>query len=250
MRARCGWSPLAGTIGRMNDSAVDIIFEEGPCFVLNKPPGLLTQAPPGIDSLEFRFKALLRRRLDRQEGKIYLGLPHRLDRPVSGAILFARHVRAARRLSEQFEARTVRKVYWALIEGDPPESSGTWRDFLRKIPGQAQAEQVDPAHPDAREAVLHYNRLGSTPLGSWLEIELETGRMHQIRIQAAARGLPIVGDALYGARQSFGEPHADDRLRAIALHGRRLEFRHPMHHEPRQVEAPLPRAWSAMRLEA
>ncbi|MEX0866834.1 MAG: RluA family pseudouridine synthase [Pirellulales bacterium] len=232
----------------MNNSTVEIIFEEGPCFVLNKPPGLLTQAPPGIDSLESRFKALLRRRLDRQDGKIYLGLPHRLDRPVSGAILFARHVRAARRLSEQFEARTIRKVYWALVEGEPAKPSGTWRDFLRKIPGEAKAEQVDATHPDAREAVLHFKRLASTPAGSLLEIELETGRMHQIRIQAASRGLPIVGDALYGAVQSFGEPHADDRLRAIALHGRRLEFRHPMHHEPRQVEAPLPDAWRSLGL--
>src|SRR5690348_16402309 len=101
----------------MTDLSLDILYEEGPCLVVNKPAGLSTQAPPGIDSLEVRVKEFYRARREQQEGKVYLGVPHRLDRPVSGAIVFARHVRAARRLSEQFENRLVRKLYWVCVEG-------------------------------------------------------------------------------------------------------------------------------------
>src|SRR5689334_12976722 len=109
----------------------DILYEQGPCLVVNKPPGLLTQAPPGIDSLELRVKRFLKAR-EHQPGNVYLGVPHRVDRPVSGVIVLAKHVRAARRLSEQFEARTVRKIYWALVEGHVTPESGTWTDQLKK----------------------------------------------------------------------------------------------------------------------
>jgi 23S rRNA pseudouridine1911/1915/1917 synthase len=93
-----------------------LLYESGPCYVVNKPSGLLTQAPPGIDSLEARMKELLKAR-EQKEGNVYLGVPHRLDRPVSGAMVLARHARAARRLSEQFEARTVHKKFWACVSG-------------------------------------------------------------------------------------------------------------------------------------
>ena len=105
---------------------------------MNKPAGILTQAPAGIDSLEVRVKAFYRER-EQKEGNIYLGLPHRLDRPVSGAIVFARHVRAAQRLSAQFENRTVTKVYWAVVEGDVQPDEGTWTDHLHKRHGMAQS---------------------------------------------------------------------------------------------------------------
>src|SRR6188474_3098113 len=100
----------------------EILYEQGPVLAINKPPGLATQSPPGIDSLELRLKAFIKER-DQKPGKVYLGVPHRLDRCASGVILFARHVRAARRISKQFENRTVRKVYWACVQGEvtPPE---------------------------------------------------------------------------------------------------------------------------------
>lgn len=223
-------------------SPVEILYEVGPCLVVNKPAGVLTQAPPGIDSLESRIKQFLKVR-DQKPGKVYLGVPHRLDRPASGAMVFAKHVRAARRLSEQFEARVVRKLYWAWVSGHVSPADGVWRDWIRKVPEQARAEIVAPDQPDAREAVLHYRTLATVPAGSWLEIELETGRMHQIRVQAGSRGHPLWGDALYGSTVEFGELSADVRLRAIALHARRLEFRHPMTHEPVAVEAPPPAYW-------
>jgi len=226
----------------MLDPGFQILYEEGPCLVVCKPPGLSTQAPAGIDSLEVRIKTFLRQR-DLRPGYVYLGVPHRLDRPASGAIVFGKHSRAARRLARQFEKRLVKKTYWAGVEGlvTPPE--GTWEDYLRKIPGQARAEVVAPDHPEARLARLNYRTLASGSGVTWLEIELLTGRTHQIRIQAASRGHPLLGDAQYGATLPFGPQHEDERLRAIALHARTLEFRHPMTKEIVCVTAPLPEFW-------
>lgn len=206
---------------------------------------MLTQAPPGIDSLEVRIKDFLKVR-DHKPGKVYLGVPHRLDRPASGAMVFAKHVRAARRLAEQFEARTVEKIYWACVTGRVEPEAGTWQDQIRKIEGEARAEIVSEAHPEGRAAVLHYRTIDRAAWGTWLEITLETGRNHQIRVQAAARGHPVLGDTLYGSDSCFGEVHADERLRAIALHARSLAFRHPMTHDEVTVTAPLDKAWRAL----
>ncbi len=170
----------------------DILLEDGPVLVVHKPAGIATQAPPGIDSLEARIRTFLKER-DPNPGNIYLGIPHRLDRPVSGVMVFARHVRAARRLAKQFEARTVRKLYWAAVAGQVEPPSGTWIDTLWKVYGQPRTQVVDAAHPEGQHAVLHYRTLGHHPHGTWLEIELETGRTHQIRVQAASRGLSGIG---------------------------------------------------------
>ncbi|REJ70509.1 MAG: RluA family pseudouridine synthase [Planctomycetota bacterium] len=231
----------------MSEHPVDILYEVGPCLVVAKPSGVLTQAPPGIDSLELRLKSFLKAR-DGKTGNIYLGVPHRLDRPVSGAMVFARHVRASRRISDQFATRTVKKVYWACVSGHVEPREGTWNDYVRKIPGQPQAEIVAADQADGREAVLHYRVIGETQFGSWLSIELETGRMHQIRVQAAARGHAVLGDAMYGSTVSFGEAFEDERLRAIALHARQLGLQHPMTQEAVDVTAPLPEAWAALQL--
>ena len=182
----------------MSAMGFDILDEEGPCLVVAKPAGLLTQAPPYIDSLERRIKQFLKQR-DEKPGRVYLGVPHRLDRPVSGVLVMARHVRAARRLSEQFERRMVDKTYWALLEGVVAGGEGTWIDAVRKIPDQAQAEIVAANDPDGRQAVLHYRVRQRWPTHTFVELTLETGRFHQIRIQAASRGWPVLGDLRYGA---------------------------------------------------
>ncbi len=226
---------------------LEILYDNGPCLVVNKPSGLLTQAPAGIDSLEVRVKEFYRQR-EKKEGKIYLGLPHRLDRPVSGAIVFARHVRAARKLSSQFENRTVEKVYWAFVEGSVQPDEGTWTDYLYKRHGMAHVEVVDRDHVAAKQAVLHYRVRWQSSVGTWLEIHLETGRTHQIRVQAASRGHAVLGDAQYGSTVPFGEQHTDIRDRAIALHARQLAFRHPMTEQPVDLIAPLPAAWDALDL--
>jgi 23S rRNA pseudouridine1911/1915/1917 synthase len=231
----------------MPETAVHVLYESGPCLAVLKPAGLATQAPPGIDSMEARIKALLAER-NPQHDVIYLAVPHRLDRPVSGAMVFATRRRAAHKISLQFERREVRKTYWACVEGEVSPAEGTWTDQMRKVYGHPKAEIVPADHPEARRAVLHYRTLGRTAWGSWLEIELETGRTHQIRLQAASRGHPVLGDAFYGGGIAFGVQHADERLRAIALHGRSLSFRDPSTKEIVTVIAPLPDDWAALDL--
>jgi len=220
----------------------DILLEDGPVLVVRKPAGIATQAPPGIDSLETRIRAFLKER-DAKPGNIYLGIPHRLDRPVSGAMVFAKHVRAARRLAKQFEARTVRKLYWAAVSGHVEPAAGTWTDTLWKVYGQPRAQLVDAEHPGGQHAVLHYRTLGHHAHGTWLEIELESGRTHQVRVQAASRGYPVLGDEMYGCPLPFGPQHEDIRLRQIALHARLLEFDHPMTKARVSQEAPVDASW-------
>jgi 23S rRNA pseudouridine1911/1915/1917 synthase len=230
-------------------SPLDILYDDGPVLVINKPAGVLTQAPAGIDSLEVQVKAFYREREGKPaDASIYLGLPHRLDRPVSGAIVFARHERAAQRISTQFENRTVSKSYWAFVEGLVAPDEGTWTDYLHKRHGMAQAEVVAADHPAAKHAVLHYRVRWRSEAGSWLEIELETGRTHQIRIQASSRGHAVVGDSQYGSTTPFGDPALDLRDRPIALHARQLVFRHPMTPEQVSITAPLPPTWDALNL--
>ncbi len=207
-----------------------------------KPPGVLTQAAPGIDSLEVRVKSFLKHR-ENKTGNMYLGIVHRLDRPASGVLVFGRNPRATRRLAEQFQGRLVRKTYLAVIEGYVASSEGSWLDYVRKIPDQARAEIVEPQHHKGKQAILHYRSCAREQGTTWLEIELETGRTHQVRVQAASRGHPILGDLQYGSTRDFGPACDDPRDRAIALHAWRLEFRHPISREKVSVTAPVPSFW-------
>jgi 23S rRNA pseudouridine1911/1915/1917 synthase len=220
----------------------DIVWESGPCLVVNKPGGLLTQAPPGIDSMELRLRRFLLRRENRT-GNIYLATCHRLDRPVAGLLAFVRNVRAAQRLSKQFENRSVLKTYWALVEGTVSPAAGSWTDFMRKVPGEPRSEIVPGDSPDAQLAKLRYSVLRTTTEISLLQIELETGRTHQIRLQTASRGFPIVGDVLYGANLPFGPQTDDLRLRWIGLMARRLRFLHPMTQEIVDLVSPPLSPW-------
>jgi len=202
-----------------------VLYEQRGCLVVNKPPGVLTQAPPGIDSLEVRIKAYLGG--GGGSDTVYLGVPHRLDRPASGTIIFGKDIRITRRLGEQFEKRRIRKVYWACVEGRVEAEMGRWEDRLYKVAGEPRAEVVGVGHPEGRHAALHYRVVKTFAWGTWLEIELETGRTHQIRVQAASRGHPVLGDKQYGSTVPFGPQFEDERLQAIALHARSLSFRDP-----------------------
>ena len=228
-------------------SDLNIIYHEGPCIIVNKPYGLLTQAPPNIASLENQIKDYLRAK-EGKTGKIYLGILHRLDRPVSGAIVFARHVRAAQRIAEQFRNKTVTKKYWACVSGNLDQPQGTLRNFMRKIPDIAQSEILPEDHPEAKEAILHYKEIGKTTHGSFLEITLETGRTHQIRLQLSHHGFPILGDSLYHSDVKFGPDEENIRDRAIALHSRTLGLIHPMTKEKIQIDAEVPECWSVLNL--
>ena len=131
----------------------NIIYEQRGIIVFNKPPGLPTQAPPGIDSLELRARQFLMKR-DEAKSKIYLTPIHRLDRPVSGIVVFARNVRAAKRVSAQFQNRTVEKKYLAQVEGRIEDDQQRLEDFMRKVPDEARSEVVAEDHPDAKNAAL------------------------------------------------------------------------------------------------
>src|SRR5262245_7104824 len=223
-----------------------VLFEDNHCLAVVKPAPLLTQgASPDVPSLESLARAYLKERYHKP-GNVYLGIPHRLDRPVSGVVLFARSTKAAQRLAEQFRERQVRKVYWAAVEGDVQPAEGVWEDWLLKIAEEARSERVSPETPGARHAVLRYRRLGANAGTTLLEVEPETGRMHQIRVQAAVRGWPVRGDVLYGSRQPFGPPAELPRDRVIALHARSLTFLHPIRYEPLTVNAPLPANWAEL----
>lgn len=217
-----------------------VLFEDPQCLFVNKPAGVLTQAPPGIDNVERRIKSYLQ---STDQVEPYLGVPHRLDRAASGVLVFAKTPKAARRLAEQFQRKTVEKTYWALVEGKVTESHGKWIDSMRKVDGEPRAEIIAADHPEAKQAILHYIQRGHTEAITWLEIRLETGRTHQIRLQAGSRDHPIVGDHLYGSKLLFGEAHSDVRQRAIALHARRLTLIHPTNRQTITLEATPPEPW-------
>ena len=229
--------------------SLDILCEDGPILAVNKPAGLLTLgAKPGVPTLERQVKQYLKEKYDKL-GNVYLGIPHRLDRPVSGVVVFARNSKAAARLAEQFRERQVRKIYWALVEQVPDSAEGELVDWLLKSPDQAHVQVVSPHTPGAREARLRYRTLQTEPAGGQanrmlLEIEPLTGRTHQIRVQLAARGWPIVGDVQYGATTSIAAVRAADlRDEPIALHARSLTIKHPVRYDSLTITAPLPEFW-------
>lgn len=224
-----------------------MLFERSGVIAIAKPPGLATQAPAGIDSVE----RWLRGRL---APGAYLGIPHRLDRAVSGVLLMAATPRAARQLSRQFERRTVTKHYVAIVEcrGTPPDAAGEeWHDRLAKVPDAARSRLVPDAAAGGREALTLARTLArDTPAGgrAVLGLEPRTGRMHQLRVQASVRGLPIVGDRLYDPAADTGwcGPPAGAVIEPpIALHAWRIGYRDPDTGAGAVAEVPLPAAWPA-----
>jgi 23S rRNA pseudouridine1911/1915/1917 synthase len=222
---------------------MQVLLEDNHCLAVVKPAGLPTQAPAGYPSLEAEAKAYLKEKYHKP-GNVYLGVPHRLDRPVSGVVLFARNSKAAERLAEQFRERTVTKTYWGIVAGSLEPGDGEWIDWLAKVVDEARAEITTANAPGSKEAVLRYRVRQTLADATFVEFTPVTGRMHQIRIQAASRGHPILGDALYGSTRPFGPEAASPRERIIALHARNLAFQHPLRYEPVSLTAPLPEQWS------
>ena len=211
-----------------------ILFSDNHLLAVSKPGGLLTQ-PSGTteDSVEAQAREWVKREFNKP-GAVFLEAVHRIDREVSGVVLFARTSKALSRLNEQIRDRKTRKIYHALIEQALPKKAGTLTHWL--IHGDHRALVGCETDPDAKQAVLHYRVLG-TAWKMWLiEIQLETGRYHQIRAQLAAEGCPIAGDAKYGAKSRFAE-------NTIALHHRQLEIVHPVKHTVIVITAPYPAAW-------
>jgi 23S rRNA pseudouridine1911/1915/1917 synthase len=224
-----------------------ILYEDDHILAVVKPAGLLTQARrPDLPTLEDRVRRYLR---PGDLAPVYLGTVHRLDRPVSGVVLWARTPRAAKRLSDQFEARTITKEYWAVVEPlttpPAPGTEGIWDDHLaRSSDGHGVVAILEEGAPGARRAVTRFRRDSDdgtapflVPEGlAGLRLWPQTGRTHQLRAQAGHRGLPIWGDAAYGALRAFPL--------GIALHARSLTLWHPALHQPLCVIAPLPTTWT------
>ncbi len=216
---------------------VRIVYEDNHLLVVSKPPGMPTQgAGPQGDSLVTWARSYLKEKFHKP-GNVYVGVVSRLDAPVSGVVVLARTSKAARRLAEQFRSREVRKRYWALIEDRPSPATGKCVDWLRYNQNARRMELVSENAFGAQRAELNYRLLQTFSEFSLLEVELLTGRKHQIRVQLACRGWFIVGDERYGSRRRFPS--------GIALHARSLTLEHPTRGESMEFAAPLPRAWTA-----
>ena len=223
-----------------------VLFEDNHCLAVLKPAGVLTMGDrTGDESLVDLAREYLRQKYDKP-GNVFVGVVHRLDRPVSGVLLFARTSKAAARLSEQFRKHTVRKVYHCVVEGRPKEPTGELVDWLAKDESQNRSRVSQGSGAGGQESEegklsrLNYRCLKSVGSLSVLEIELLTGRSHQIRVQLSSRGLPICGDAKYGSKTKLDG--------WLALHADSLTFEHPTQHEPITVTAPHPAEWKRFRV--
>jgi 23S rRNA pseudouridine1911/1915/1917 synthase len=217
----------------LND--VDVIYEDNHLLVVNKPAMLATMGvSDDAASLLTMAKQYVQRKYQKP-GNVYLGVVSRLDAPVTGLVLLARTWKAASRLSEAFRARRVEKTYLAAVEGRPTPACGTLEHYLRKDERHRKVHVTHAAQPEAQLARLSYRVVQADEQVSLVEVSLETGRKHQIRVQFAKAGHPIVGDRKYGAAAPFS--------RGIALHAWRLAIDHPVRREPMRFEAQLPTSW-------
>ena len=213
----------------------EILYEDNHCLAVLKPAGCVSAHYQGTEeTLDRAVKQYLKDKYHKP-GNVFLGVVHRLDRPVSGVVLFARTSKAAARLAEQLREGTVDKVYWAVVEGELQCTAGTLEDWLLKDQCKGRVEVVEPRTAGSRQALLHFTRRACHGGLTWLELRPQTGRTHQLRVQLAHHGHPIYGDAKYGSAYTFG--------RAIALHARSFTFLHPVRYEPITLTAELPRAW-------
>jgi len=236
---------------------IEILVEHPWFLVINKPSGLLTQAVPGIDSVQTMLVQQLKSR-DAMSSTPFIGIPHRLDRPTSGAMVVARNQRALRRLSDQFASRKVVKNYFAIIPGMRQADEIIWRDFIRKVPDEPKAELVPESSDGAKEAVLRFHVRTQTTINTVVsdqivsipvtivDVVLETGRMHQIRIQFASRSYPILGDSLYGSEIPWLQSELGVRESPIALHAGKIEFYNPQNAEKVTAAAPMPNGWPSV----
>jgi 23S rRNA pseudouridine1911/1915/1917 synthase len=219
----------------VTEAELDVLYEDNHCLAVYKPAGRLSTHFDGREeTIDRDVKAYLKEKYHKP-GNVFLGVVHRLDRPVSGVLLFARTSKAAARLSEQFRQGSIEKVYWAVVEGEVQRLAGTLEDWLIKNEQAGRVEVVEPHSEGARQALLHYQKRNQHEGLTWLEVRPQTGRTHQLRVQLAHHGHPICGDVKYGAVHTFAT--------GIALHARSLTFLHPIRYEPITLTAEVPRSW-------
>ncbi len=210
-----------------------VLYEDNHVIVVNKESGEIVQGDKTGDvPLSDIVKAWIKEKYHKP-GNVFLGVVHRLDRPVQGVVVFARTSKALSRLNEMFRTSEVSKTYWAIVKNHPREEKGTLTHWLVRNEKQNKSYAYDHERANAKKAVLDYEVIGVSERYTLLEVTLHTGRHHQIRCQLAKIGCPIKGDLKYGAERS----NADG---SISLLARRVEFVHPVSKEKVMVEAPLP----------
>lgn len=229
------------------DLGARILYEDNHLLIVNKRPGEITQGDrTGDECLADSYKAFIAQR-DSKPGKVYLGIPHRLDRPVSGICVLAKTSKALERLSQMLREGLVHKIYWALCCAKPEPSEGLLEDYLVRnekqnksyiVPAAAHASHPVP-RPGAKLARLRYRCLKSTDRYHLVEVELLTGRHHQIRCQLSHLGCCIKGDLKYGAPRSNPDG-------GICLHAHEIRFEHPVRHSEVHVSAPVPDSWKGI----
>ncbi len=218
------------------------LYEDNHIIIVSKAPGEIVQGDKTGDTpLSESVKDYIKEKY-RKPGNVFLGVAHRLDRPVSGVVVFARTSKALARLNDMFRTGDVHKTYLALTRNEPPHSEGMLEHWLVRNERQNKSYAYDREVPQSKKAVLKYRVTGRSDNYFMLEINLLTGRHHQIRCQLAKMGCPIRGDLKYGARRSNPDG-------SISLHARSVEFVHPVSKQTIHVEAPLPDdiVWKSVR---
>lgn len=216
------------------DQNLQILYEDNHLVIVNKRVGDLVQGDKTGDiPLNELVKAYIKKKYQKP-GEVYLGVVHRLDRPTSGVVIFARTSKALSRLNEALRNKTIKKTYWAIVKKTPTNESATLIDYLVKNPKNNKSTAFKTEQKGTKKAVLHYEVLKKFDKYSLIEINLETGRHHQIRVQLATIGSPIKGDLKYGFDRS-------NKNGGIHLHARKVEFTHPVSKELLSIEAPTPK---------
>ena len=212
----------------------DILYEDNHLLVINKHAGDLVQPDPsGESALEDQVKAFIKVR-DQKPGEVFLGVVHRIDRPVSGAVLFAKSSKALQRLNEMIRTGSIRKIYWAITENRPLQEEGSLRHWILRDSKTNRSRAYETPRPEAKDSRLNYRMIGASARYTLLEVELLTGRHHQIRAQLSKIGCSIKGDLKYGAKRSNPDG-------GISLHSREVSLLHPVRKEPITVVAPTPK---------
>lgn len=212
---------------------MDIVYEDNHIIIANKRSGEIVQGDKtGDRTLADDVKQYIKEKYAKP-GNVFLGTAHRLDRPVWGLVVFARTSKALARLNDMFRENRVHKTYWALVKNAPVPSSGTLTHWLVRNEKQNKSYAYDHEVPRSKQAILSYKTIGQTDNYTLVEINLKTGRHHQIRCQMAKIGCPIKGDLKYGAKRSNPDG-------SISLLARSVEFEHPVSKQNIHVEAPVP----------
>ena len=212
---------------------MQVIYEDNHIIIVFKTSGEIVQGDKtGDEPLSETVKAYIKERYQKP-GAVFLGVVHRLDRPVSGLVVFARTSKALARLNNMFRDGEVHKTYWAIVQNCPQQQEAVLQHWLTRNEKQNKSYAYDHEVPGSKKAMLKYKVIGHSERYTLLEVQLMTGRHHQIRCQLAAMGCPIKGDLKYGAKRSNPDG-------SISLLARRIEFVHPVSKETICVESPLP----------